>query len=73
MNIKEVLAAGIVRDLRFCCKDAVDLYTYRLDHNCVLYKIIQRCDQADGSVLIRIVHQYNNSPLIHLFEEDDHV
>lgn len=70
--IRELLAAGIVRDLWFCHKEAADLYLYRLDHNCVLYKIIQRCDQADGSVLIRIVQQYNNSPLIHLFEEDDH-
>lgn len=70
--IKEVLAAGIVRDLWFCHRDALELYIYRLDHQKVTYKIIQRCDRDDGSVLIRIVQQYNNSPLIHLFEEDDH-
>ena len=67
---KNLLAAGIVRDLAFLNHHALDLYLYRLDHNEVVYQILERWNRPDGSVVIRIVQQYNSSPLIQLYEED---
>lgn len=67
---KQLLAAGIVRDLAFLNRDALDLYLYRLDHNEVIYQIFERWNRPDGTVVIRIVQQYNSSPLIQLYEED---
>lgn len=67
---KQLLAAGIVRDLAFLNRDALYLYLYRLDHNEVIYRILERWNRPDGSVIIRIVQQYNSSPLIELYEED---
>lgn len=67
---KKLLAAGIVRDLAFLNRDALDLYLYRLDHNEVIYQILECWNRPDGTVVIRIVQQYNSSPLIELYEED---
>lgn len=67
---KQLLAAGIVRDLAFLNRDALDHYLYCLDHIEVIYQILERWNRPDGSVVIRIVQQYNSSPLIQLYEED---
>lgn len=66
---KKLLAAGIVRDLEFLNRHALDIYIYRLDHNEVEYKILEQWNRPDGSVIIRMIQQYNNSPLVELYEE----
>lgn len=68
MKIKTVLAAGYVRDLLFCSQDALEIYLYKLDHGYSEYKILDRFDREDGSVIIRILQQYNSSPLIKLYD-----
>ena len=67
---KNLLAGGIVRDLEFDSMESLDLYLYKLQHDKKQHKILDRYDRTDGTVIIRILGQYNNSPLIQLFEED---
>ncbi len=67
---KEILAAGIVRDIQFCSEDALEIYLYSMDHNATVYKILEKLPREDGSVIIRIVQQYNNNPLIQLYKEE---
>lgn len=66
---KEVLAAGVVRDILFRTGDDYQAYIYDLDHRHVDYKILDTMARDDGSVIIRILQQYNNNPLIQLFED----
>lgn len=66
MRWKELLAAGLIRDILFGSKDDVDLYIYKLEHQCDQYEILDRYDREDGSVIIRIMQQYNYVPLIEL-------
>ena len=68
MKIKTVLAAGVVRDLLFCSKDALDIYLYKLQHDCWEFEVLDRFDRDDGTVIVRIVQQYNSSPLIKLYD-----
>lgn len=70
LRTKEILAAGIVRDIQFCSKYALDVYLYGLDQNKITYQILEQFNREDGSVIIRIVQQYNQSPLIELYKED---
>lgn len=65
MRKKELLAGGYIRDLLFRNPDDAQLYIYELDHRGVAYKILDSFVR-DGSVIIRILQQYNNSPLIEL-------
>lgn len=65
--MRNLLAAGIVRDYEFICAAALEVYLYKLDHDCRVYKILDQHTRDDGTVLIRILFQYNNSPLIELF------
>lgn len=67
---KKLLAGGIVRDLEFDSKESLDLYVASLADKWQEYKILDVYTRADGTVIIRILGQYNNSPLIQLFEED---
>lgn len=67
---KKLLAAGIVRDLEFRNRHDLDIYIYRLDHNEVEYRILEQWNRPDGSVIIRMIQQYNNSPLVELYEEE---
>ena len=66
---KETLAAGYIRDILFRTGDDCQVYIYDLDHRHVDYKILETTARDDGSVIIRILQQYNNSPLIQLFDE----
>lgn len=66
--VKKLLAAGYVRDLQFDTADALELYLYDLDHKKLQYKILDKFDRADGSVIIGILQQYNNAPLIELYD-----
>ena len=67
MKAKEILAAGYVRDILFRSKEVFDLYLYNLDHRKVYYQVIETFTRDDGSVIARILQQYNNAELIHLF------
>ena len=62
--MKTIVSAGIARQLHFTSKDEADLYLFKLDHDGVIYRILDRCDRIDGSTVLVIVSQYNNSPLI---------
>ena len=64
MKAKEVLAAGIVQDLLFRNEKCLEIYLDELDHRCVQHKVLEALRREDGSIIIRIVKQYNNSDLI---------
>lgn len=67
MRAKEVLAAGIVQDLLFRNADCLQAYLYALDHRLdVAYVVLDKLTRDDGSVIIRIVKNYNGSDLIEL-------
>ncbi len=74
--MKRVKAACICQTLHFMLKDdlghdyAVKLvkeevakYRDSLDRNRTKYKIVSEETQSDGSILIKIIKQYNTSPV----------
>ena len=63
---KTLLAAGVLRDFEFGNHEELELYLYRLDHRQFNYKVIETFERSDGTVLIRILQQYNNADLIEL-------
>ena len=65
---KEILAAGIVRDIRFDSPDRADEYLYRLDHLGFTFKVLQSCRCDDGTVILRVLQRYNNCDLIELYD-----
>lgn len=69
MKIKTILAAGYVRDILFINQDAVDEYLTKLQHDLYEFKVLDKFTHEDGRVIIRIVQQYNNSPLIKLYDD----
>lgn len=69
LRTKEVLAAGIVRDIEFISQYALDVYLSGLDQRKVNYKVLETFERIDGLVRIRIIQQYNNSPLIKLYND----
>lgn len=66
---KTVLAAGYVRDLLFTSEAHAQGYIQKLDYQGVEYKILDSYRREDGTVIIRVLQQYNNSPLISLYNE----
>lgn len=66
---RELLAAGIVRDIRFPNMAACDKYYDSLIERKATFKVLETYEQRDGVVIMRIVQQYNDSPLIQLYEE----
>ena len=69
MKIKTILAAGYVRDILFINQAAVDVYLTKLQHDLYEFKVLDKFTHEDGRVIIRIVQQYNNSPLIKLYDD----
>lgn len=67
MRPKTLLAAGYVRDILFRSKDVFDLYLYVLDHRKTSYKVLDTFVRDDGSIIVRILQQYNNVDLIELY------
>ena len=67
---KELLAAGYIRDILFQKIDDYKSYLHNLDQRKAEYKILDTYIRDDNSVIIRILQQYNNAPLIQLYEED---
>lgn len=68
MKIKEILAAGIIQDVQFINADALSAYLYSMVYHGIEYQILEELKRDDGSIIIRIVKKYNNSPLIQLPE-----
>lgn len=62
----KVLAAGILRDIRFDCADRADEYLYKLDHLKVVYKVLDSCRCSDGTVILRMLEAYNDHDLIEI-------
>lgn len=74
--MKRVKAACICQTLHFMLKEdvahdwAVELvkqeveqYKKTLERNYTKYKIIEQTTQADGSIMLKIIKQYNTSPV----------
>lgn len=64
---KEILAAGILRDIRFASADDADLYLYKLDHSRITYQVLESCRCDDGSVILRVLQRYNCCELIQVY------
>lgn len=67
---KVLLAGGIVRDLLFDRVDSMEIYLRDLDLKKQVYQILDQYLRDDGTVIIRIVCQYNQVPLVQLYKED---
>lgn len=74
--MKRIQAACICQTLHFMLKEdltpkeAADLvrqevehYKQGLDRNHTRYRIVSETDQPDGSVALKIIKQYNSSPV----------
>ena len=74
--MKRVKSACICQTLHFMLKDKtepayaaklvkeeINQYKRRLDYNGTKYRIIEEDVQEDGSVIIKIIKQYNSSPV----------
>lgn len=74
--MKRIKAACICQTLHFMLKEDVahDLavklvreevahYKRGLEQNRTQYRIVEEAEQPDGSVIVRIIKQYNNSPV----------
>ena len=67
MRCKTLLAAGVVRDIEFRSKDVFDLYLYELDDRKIVYKVLDTYVRDDGSMIVRVLQQYNSVDLIQLY------
>ena len=74
--MKRVKAACICQTLHFMLKEdvahdnavslvkqEVEQYKNTLERRHTKYKIVEENEQADGSILIKIIKQYNSSPV----------
>lgn len=74
--MKRIKAACICQTLHFQLKDElghdeavrlvreeVEQYQRTLDRNRTQYRIVDRTEQPDGSILLKVIKQYNNSPV----------
>lgn len=79
--MKRIKAACITQTLHFQLKEdighdyavrlvseEVDKYKEQLKRKKVQYKIISEETQADGSVVLEIIKQYNSSPIGHYLD-----
>lgn len=44
-------------------KDEVEHYKMTLDRNHTKYKIVDETEQPDGSIMVKVIKQYNSSPV----------
>lgn len=63
---RRLLAAGYLRDFEFDSKSDLEIYLYQLDHRMINYRVIETFERSDGTVLVRILQQYNSADLIEL-------
>ncbi len=74
--MKRIKAACICQTLHFLLKEdvphdyaaalvkqEVERYKKGLERNRTLYKLLEEAEQPDGSVVIKIIKQYNSSPV----------
>lgn len=74
--MKRVKAACICQTLHFLLKEDLEhdaavrlvkeeaeIYKKKLERNHVKHKIIEEATQPDGSIMIKIIKQYNTSPI----------
>ncbi len=74
--MKRIKAACICQTLHFMLKEdvghdyavklageEVERYKQNLDRSHIQYKIIEQTTEADGSILLKVVKQYNSSPV----------
>lgn len=74
--MKRVKAACICQTLHFMLKEdaehelavklvkeEVEQYKRTLDRNRTQYKIVDETEQPDGSIMIKVIKQYNSSPV----------
>ena len=74
--MKRIKAACICQTLHFMLKEEVDHdwavkqvayeikhYKDQLERNHTKYKIIEEIEQPDGSVIMKVIKQYNMSPV----------
>lgn len=74
--MKRVKAACICQTLHFMLKEDVahdwavkqveqdvEQYKKTLERNRTQYKIVEQTTQPDGSIMLKVIKQYNNSPV----------
>lgn len=70
--MKRIKAACICQTLHFMLKEdaehdwavkQVEQYKKTLERNLTKYKIVEQTVQPDGSIIIKIIKQYNSSPV----------
>lgn len=44
-------------------RDEVEQYKKTMDRNRTQYKIVEETEQPDGSVMVKVIKQYNSSPV----------
>ena len=79
--MKRVKAACICQTLHFMLKedeahdyavrlvqDEVAHYKKNLERNHTRYKIVEETAQPDGSILVKVIKQYNTSPVGHYLD-----
>lgn len=79
--MKRVKAACICQTLHFLLKeemehdtavklvrDEVAQYKKNLERNRTQYKIVEEVEQPDGSMMVKVIKQYNTSPVGEYFD-----
>jgi hypothetical protein len=74
--VKRVKAACICQTLHFMLKEdvshdaavsmvkeEVENYKKGLDRNHTQYRIVEQTDQPDGSIVVKVIKQYNSTPV----------
>lgn len=74
--MKRVKAACICQTLHFMMKDGeehlyavkqvkdeVEKYKRDLERNHTQYKIVEQTEQPDGSIIVKVIKQYNSAPV----------
>ena len=74
--MKRIQSACICQTLHFILKDdvpreeaaaqvarEVEHYKATLDRNRVKYRILEETPQSDGSIIVKVIKQYNQSPV----------
>lgn len=64
---KEILAAGILRDIRFDSAERADEYLYMLDRCKFTYQVLESCRCDDGTVILRVLQRHNGCDLIQVY------
>ena len=44
-------------------KDEVEKYKRDLERNHTQYKIVEQTEQPDGSIIVKVIKQYNSAPV----------